>query len=58
MTATHSIEQLKSKHAELDDALEREERRVYPDDAEVTRMKKEKLKLKDQISSMEAVDAA
>lgn len=52
MTSKPSLEQLQKKHAELDDALRREEMRPYPDDAEVTRLKKEKLRLKDAMASL------
>jgi uncharacterized protein YdcH (DUF465 family) len=50
VTATASIDRLQKKHAELDDALNREESRPHPDDAEISRMKKEKLRLKDAIA--------
>lgn len=51
VTATPSMEQLQKKHAELDDALHREESRPHPDDAEITRLKKEKLRLKDAMAN-------
>lgn len=50
VTATASIDRLQKKHAALDDALTREESRPHPDDAEISRMKKEKLRLKDAIA--------
>lgn len=52
MTAKPSLDQLQKKHAELDDALRREEARPHPDDAEVARLKKEKLRLKDAMASL------
>ena len=52
MTATPSLDQLQKKHAELDDALHREESRPYPDDATISRLKKEKLRLKDAMASL------
>ncbi len=57
MTANPSMERLHRKHAELDDALQREEARVHPDDAVISRMKEEKLRLKDEMMSVEAVSA-
>ena len=52
MTATPSLDQLQKKHAELDDALHREESRPHPDDATISRLKKEKLRLKDAMASL------
>ena len=52
MTATPSLDQLQKKHAELGDALHREESRPYPDDATISRLKKEKLRLKDAMASL------
>lgn len=52
MTATPSLEQLQRKHAEIDDALHREESRPLPDNAVIARLKKEKLRLKDAMASL------
>jgi hypothetical protein len=51
------MEQLKRKHADLEEALRREEMRPMPDDAVISRIKKEKLRLKDAMASMENMAA-
>ena len=52
MSSTPSLEQLQRKHAELDEALHREETRPMPDDALISRLKKEKLHLKDAMAEL------
>jgi len=47
------IETLRRKHAELDAALEEEERRPMPDATVLQDLKRQKLALKDQIASLE-----
>lgn len=49
MNANH-ISALRIKHAELDEQLEREERRTLPDANLIHLLKKQKLQLKDQLS--------
>ena len=50
--ANAHISALQSKHAELDARIEREEHRPMPDMATLHRLKKEKLKLKEEISGI------
>lgn len=45
---------LESKHAGLDARIAEETQRPHPDDALLTRLKKEKLKLKEELSGLQA----
>jgi hypothetical protein len=47
------VENLKRKHSTLDQELGGEEQRPNPDQAVITELKREKLKLKDAIVSLE-----
>jgi uncharacterized protein YdcH (DUF465 family) len=47
---TNHISALRIKHAELDEKLEREERRTLPDTSLIHSLKKQKLQLKDQLT--------
>lgn len=44
------VEELESKHAALHALIEEEEHRNHPDDDLLHRLKKEKLKLKDELA--------
>lgn len=57
VTATHELKQLKQKHADLDEALRREENRPMPDEALISQLKKQKLMLKDEMVSLETAPA-
>jgi uncharacterized protein len=48
------LEVLKSRHREIDTRIQEEERRPSPDEAKVAKLKKEKLKLKEEIQDFEA----
>jgi len=48
------IENLKRKHATLDAEIEGEAQRPVPDQATISELKKEKLKLKEEIEGLEA----
>lgn len=54
MTAKHEFQQLKKKHADLEEALRREEARPLPDEALISRLKKQKLMLKDEMTALES----
>ncbi len=54
VTAQHELQQLKKKHADLEEALRREESRPLPDEALISRLKKQKLMLKDEMTALEA----
>lgn len=47
------IENLKRKHADLDQEIGGEAQRPIPDQAAISELKKEKLRLKDAITSLE-----
>lgn len=53
MTIDVRIENLKRKHANLDAEIGGEIQRPIPDQATISELKKEKLKLKDAITSLE-----
>jgi hypothetical protein len=52
-TLTH-IQSLKAKHRQLDQAINGEAKRPLPDDQRVRDMKREKLKLKEEIERLQA----
>jgi hypothetical protein len=54
MSVNDRIESLRSQHALLDDAIREENHRPHPDDARIHELKREKLRLKDEISAMQA----
>tara|TARA_R100001129_G_scaffold153526_1_gene116094 strand:- start:82 stop:258 length:177 start_codon:yes stop_codon:yes gene_type:complete len=49
MNASH-ITALKTKHATLDEAIAEEMRKAAPDDATISSLKKQKLRLKEELS--------
>lgn len=51
-TAENRVETLKARHDALDDAIQSETTRPLPDDTAIASLKKEKLRLKDQISKL------
>jgi uncharacterized protein len=51
------LEVLKARHREFDTRIQEEERRPNSDDAKVAQLKKEKLKLKEEIQAFEATTA-
>jgi len=53
MSLGEKIENLKSKHHDLETAIEEETHRPHPDDIEVANLKKQKLKIKDEIASLD-----
>ncbi|SCA55728.1 conserved hypothetical protein [Candidatus Terasakiella magnetica] len=54
MSVLDRIESLKSKHIELENKIEAEEIRPHPDDDLIHDLKRQKLKLKDEISTLAA----
>jgi len=48
-----TVDELKRKHASLDHQLDEEIQRPHPDQIVITQIKREKLKLKDAIVSLE-----
>ena len=53
MEQVRSIDELKSRHAELENLLAVEGLRPQPDQGSVTQMKREKLRIKDILAEME-----
>tara|TARA_B100000315_G_scaffold54464_1_gene48721 strand:- start:1246 stop:1410 length:165 start_codon:yes stop_codon:yes gene_type:complete len=52
MSLTERIESLKHRHQELETALEEHASRPHPDDIEIAILKKQKLRIKDEILSL------
>ncbi|MBL8699976.1 MAG: YdcH family protein [Alphaproteobacteria bacterium] len=50
MTGDERIESLKVKHAKLEHLIDQEAHRPMPDDAQIAKLKREKLRLKDEIA--------
>ena len=54
MSVQDRIESLKNKHHELENKIEAEEIRPHPDDALIHDLKRQKLKLKDEMAALNA----
>lgn len=54
MTVAEHVEALRAKHASLKQAVEQENQRPHPDDLHVAELKREKLRIKDEIVRLEA----
>lgn len=54
MPLTQRIESLKQRHTEVEKKLHLEEARPSQDESAVTKLKREKLSLKDEIARLEA----
>lgn len=52
MSLQDRIESLKAKHAALESALEFESKRPVPDNTQVMDIKRQKLRIKDELSRM------
>jgi hypothetical protein len=52
MGVVHKIEALKEKHQALEQVLEKLESRTNPDDIEIGSLKKQKLRIKDEIAEL------
>jgi len=53
MSLGDTIDTLKSKHHVLEAAIEEENNRPHPDDLEIAILKKQKLRIKDEIVALE-----
>ena len=53
MTVSERLDALKSRHAGLDAEIAAETKRPNPDEVRIHALKKEKLKLKDEIAALE-----
>ena len=49
-----TIETLKTKHHALEAAIDEENNRPHPDELEIASLKKQKLRIKDEIVSLQA----
>ena len=54
MTTDAHIQQLQDKHARLQQKIEEEEQRPVPDSLLISQMKREKLRIKDEIVGLQA----
>ena len=54
MSLGDTVDTLKSKHHALEEAIETENNRPHPDDIEIASLKKQKLRIKDELAAMEA----
>lgn len=52
MSLEDHIQALRTKHQTLDTELQTETRRPYPDTTTITRLKREKLRVKDEITRL------
>ncbi|MEK9679809.1 MAG: DUF465 domain-containing protein [Rhodospirillaceae bacterium] len=55
MTDQEQVDELKTKHHDLDEQIDKENARPNPDDIAISELKKEKLKIKDELASMDAL---
>jgi hypothetical protein len=53
LTTSERLESLRARHAGLEAEIAEENKRPHPDDAHIHALKKEKLKLKDEIARLE-----
>ena len=52
MIAEERLESLRERHATLDAAISEENQRPHPDDVRIHELKREKLRIKDQIEGI------
>ncbi len=50
MTQTERIQSLQEKHQALEDAIDHENSRPHPDEIAIAEMKKQKLRIKDELA--------
>jgi hypothetical protein len=53
MSAPQHVESLRAKHASLESQIQQEEARPRPDDTLIHELKRQKLKIKDEIAALE-----
>jgi hypothetical protein len=54
MSLEDRIEALKAKHRALEAAIEQEQNRPHPDDLQISTLKKQKLRIKDELATLGA----
>lgn len=52
MSVEEHIETLRAKHASLEEAIDKESLRPHPDDMKIQELKREKLRVKDEIAGL------
>jgi hypothetical protein len=52
MSLQDRVESLKAKHAALETAIKSEARRPFPDDTRIVQMKRQKLRIKDELTEL------
>lgn len=53
MSLDDKIDTLKTQHQALENAIEEQNNRPHPDDIEIASLKKQKLKIKDEIAAID-----
>jgi hypothetical protein len=53
MSVQEHIEALRSKHLDLKQEIEQENQRPHPDDLHIAELKRQKLRIKDEITQLE-----
>lgn len=56
MSVQEHIEALRSKHLDLKQEIEEENQRPHPDDLRIAELKRQKLRIKDEIALLEHED--
>ncbi len=56
MSVHEHIEALRVKHVTLKQEIDEENQRPHPDDLRITELKRQKLRIKDEIASLETGD--
>lgn len=54
MSLSNHLQELSARHKRIDDELQEEQRRPSADTLQLTRMKREKLKLKEEIQTLKS----
>ena len=54
MPVAEHVDDRRAKHATLKHAVEKENQRPHPDDVHIAELKREKLRIKDEIARLEA----
>ena len=57
MSSVERLDSLKARHAGLEAQIAEENKKPHPDDTTIHALKKEKLKIKDEIARLERVTA-
>lgn len=58
MTVVEHVEALRAKHNTLKQAVDQENQRPHPDEFRIAELKREKLRIKDEIAKLQGEDEA